>query len=73
VQHQRRGNQAVNDHRSSSDFDPTQHDDNGCTATTGDNDNDNDAMQQQGVNMDGYEGPPPPTKTMAHHHPWHRR
>ena len=32
--HQRHGNQAVNDHRSSSDFDPTQHNNDGWTATT---------------------------------------
>ena len=34
---------------------------------------DDNAMQWQGVNTNGYEGSPPPTKTMAHHHPQHRR
>jgi len=53
---------------SSSNFDPTQQDNDGRMDS-----NDDDATQQQGVDMNGYEGSPPPTKTMAHHHPQHRR
>jgi len=52
----------------SSDFDPTQQDNNGRM----DSDN-HDATQRQGVDTNSYEGSPPPTKTMAHHHPQHWR
>jgi len=35
----------------------------------GDDDNDDNATQRQGVDTNSYEGPPLPTKMMAHHHP----
>jgi len=46
--------------RSSSDFDPTQQDNNG--QMDGDNNNDHDATQWQGVDTNSYKGSPPPPR-----------